>query len=142
MAGLSVGVVRDEVERADFTKGRMPLFIIEQGEVVLLEHGWNEELEGTQTRGTVDDDGRRNVPPAELLGEEEGSGFALVERTWKVPEGPFASLWFVDRLCGPVIADDEVDQKGRVRAVWHPAKHIDLGGCQQQKRFAGRHLWA
>ncbi len=135
MAALAVGVVGDEVERADLLEPRVVLRALEQGEVVLLEVGMDEGLERPRAVRSLAQDRGRDEPPAECLGEAVGGDLALVETGREVPERPLAALGFVDgerRFPG----EGQLGEQGDVAGRWHPALDGDGAPVQELKRRA------
>ena len=68
MAALAVGIVGDDVERAEDLELVLTPALFQQGEVVLLVVGFDEQLERARSeRCVLAHDRRRDHPPAQCL---------------------------------------------------------------------------
>ncbi len=107
----------------------MGLLAVVEREVVLLEVGWDEELQRTLTeRRVVAEHRGRDDAPAERLGEHIRGDLALVQATREVPQGTLAPHRLVHRL-GLVTVVAELGEVGRVRAPGHAPhqRHLAFG---------------
>ena len=76
-----------------------------------------------------------------MVGQLEGRDFALPQSVREVPKRALASHRFVDALRNDGIAlliRRQVDEKGGVRAVRHPAEHDDLARLEDVESDIGR----
>src|SRR5262249_40228229 len=120
VAALAIGVVGDEIEETHPLELRPVLGLLPQGEVVLLEIGIDEELEGAFAVRPVALDRERHEPPPERLREMPRRELALVEPARKIPERPFPALGLVDRERLRA-RKRHLGEEGRVRGPRHAA---------------------
>ena len=135
MPTFAVGVVGDQVPDGHPQKLGVEGFVLEEREVVLLEVGLDEALEGTGPEGSVE--------PQHRLGDEvpteSGRQFVcrhlpLEETLGEVPQGPLPPVRFVDRPeAAAVDGPTDPRQIGPVGTPGHPPLDLHLAGeegCQ------------
>ena len=125
MATFAVSAVRHDVEGRQLLEGALELRFVIQGQVVLFEVAWNEQLQGPRSDRPVDKDRWWHQVPPNGFREFVTRHLAAVEATGEVPQRPFPTMWLVDGLHDLAVALD-IAQQGRVRTPGHLAQNFDL----------------
>ena len=127
---LAVGVVRDEIEGAEARERRAMLRALAEREVVLLELGVDEQLDGARAVRALARERRRDQAEAEGLGQAVGGHLAPVEPSREVPERPLAALGLVHAERGGAPAR-HLHEEGGVRGPGEPSLDGDLASREE-----------
>ena len=138
VATLAVGVVGDHVEGGHLLEGGVVGFLLQEGEVVLLEVRVDEQLQRPGVKRAVVARHRLgDQPPSEGLGQLVGRHLPAVQAVGEVPKRPFRPTRLVDRHCGRVTVGDR-DQIGAVAAPGHAPLDLDSACGQELQGSGGR----
>jgi hypothetical protein len=136
MSCLAITVARHDVERGDGREIGLPS--LPEREVVLAGIVLHEELHRALAVWTVAEDRRRNVRPAQCLGELIGGDLALAQRSLlEVPQRSLAVARLVDDPCARTALYD-LPEEGEVGGTRHQADQAKLPVLKQPRVQGGR----